>query len=147
WKPNLYLSFERERTQPSIDLMTRINLDKPYRIIDIGCGPGNSTNILKLRWPEAELIGLDDSEAMIQQAKEKYKDIKWVLADATGDLSSLGTFDIVFSNAAIQWMPNHPALIKNMFKLLNKGGVLAVQVPYTEEMPIHTDLQKLITRP
>lgn len=101
WKPNLYLSFERERTQPSVDLMTRINLDKPYRIIDIGCGPGNSTNILKLRWPEAELIGLDDSEAMIQQAKEKYKDIKWVLADATGDLSSLGTFDIVFSNAAI----------------------------------------------
>lgn len=127
--------------------MTRINLDKPYRIIDIGCGPGNSTNILKLRWPEAELIGLGDSEAMIQQAKEKYKDIKWVLADATGDLSSLGTFDIVFSYAAIQWMPNHPAHIKNMFKLLNKGGVLAVQVPYTEEMPIHTDLQKLITRP
>jgi trans-aconitate 2-methyltransferase len=58
--------------------------------------PGNSSNILKLRWPEAKLIGLDDSEAMIQQAKEKYKDIKWVLADATGDLSSLGTFDIYF---------------------------------------------------
>lgn len=135
WKTNLYLSFERERTQPSIDLMTRINLDKPYRIIDIGCGPGNSTNILKLRWPEAELIGLDDSEAMIQQAKEKYKDIKWVLADATGDLSSLGTFDIVFPNAAIQWMPNHPALIKNMFKLLNKGGVLAVRSHIQRKCP------------
>lgn len=70
WKPNLYLTFEKERTQPSIDLVARIDFENPKRIIDISCGPGNSTNVLKMRWANAEITGMDNSEAMIEQAKK-----------------------------------------------------------------------------
>ncbi len=146
WKPHLYLEFEKQRTQPSIDLVARIGHDAPKRIIDIGCGPGNSTHILKRRWPEAEIIGLDASHAMLKQAREKFDGIQWVQADASGDLTGLGLFDIVFSNAAIQWMPDHPILLENLFSLVG-NGVLAVQVPCTKHMPVHTELQKLTETP
>ena len=143
WKPNLYLEFGKERTQPSVDLVTRIDFDNPKRIIDIGCGPGNSANVLKSRWAQAEIIGLDNSEAMINEAKLKEPDMNWVRADASGDLTELGKFDIVFSNAAIQWMPNHENLLSKLFGMLNNGGVLAVQVPCTKYMPMHTEVVKL----
>ena len=145
WKPTEYLKFEKERTQPSIDLVARINHNNPKRIIDIGCGPGNSTNIVRSRWRDAEIIGLDSSAAMINKAKENFPEMKWHRADATGDLSALGKFDIVFSNAAIQWLPNQETLLPKLFGMLNKDGVLAVQVPYTKEMPLCTELIKLIS--
>lgn len=145
WKPNLYLTFERERTQPSIDLVMRIDNENPNRIIDIGCGPGNSTNVLKTRWANAEIIGIDSSKSMIEQAKKNYEDIKWVCDDASQDLSKLGLFDIVFSNAAIQWIPNQHLLLPNLFCILNKDGVLAVQVPCTKSIPIYTELKILVS--
>lgn len=144
WKPELYLKFDKQRTQPSIDLTARIDLAAPKRIIDIGCGPGNSTAVLKNRWPNANITGLDSSPAMIAQAGQTNQDITWVCADASNDLSALGRFDIVFSNAAIQWMPDHDALLPNLFSLLEGGGVLAVQVPNTTHMPIHIALQALV---
>ena len=144
WKPKLYLSFGKERTQPSIDLVTRIDCDNPKRIIDIGCGPGNSTNVLKARWPNAEIIGLDNSEAMINEAASKYPSMSWICDDACNDLTELGFFNIVFSNAAIQWMPNQDVLLSKLFGMLNEGGVLAVQVPCVKYMPMHTELKKLI---
>jgi len=144
WQPNLYLEFGKERTQPSIDLTARIDKDNPQRIIDIGCGPGNSANVLKARWKQAEIIGLDNSEAMINEAKSKYPDMQWLCTDASGDLTGLGKFDIVFSNAAIQWMPNQEKLLSKLFEMLNKNGILAIQVPCTKYMPIHIELEKLI---
>lgn len=144
WKPSLYLAFGKERTQPAIDLVMKINSDNPMRIIDIGCGPGNSTHVLKNRWPNAEIIGLDSSQAMIEQARENYNDINWVCADASSNLSTFGKFDIVFSNAAIQWIPNQHELLQAMFNILNKNGVMAVQVPNTTNMPVHVELQKMI---
>lgn len=147
WKPDLYLTFEKERTQPSIDLVMKIENEKPKRIIDIGCGPGNSTYVLKNKWPNAEIIGLDNSEAMIKQASNKYKDIQWVCEDALSDISKFGTFDIVFSNAVIQWIPNQHLLLSKLYQVVRKGGVLAVQVPCTKDMPIHTELMKLIEAP
>ena len=143
WQPNLYLEFDKERTQPSVDLVTKINIENPGRIIDIGCGPGNSTNVLKARWPNAEIIGLDNSEAMVSEAKSKYPAMSWLCADASGDLTKLGSFDIVFSNAAIQWITNQEILLPKLFGMLNRGGVLAVQVPCTKFMPIHTEVEKL----
>ncbi len=144
WKPELYLKFERQRTQPSIDLTARIDLAAPKRIIDIGCGPGNSTAVLANRWPDANITGLDSSPAMIAQAGQTNKDITWVCADASNGLSALGRFDIVFSNAAIQWMPDHETLLPKLFSLLEGGGVLAVQVPNTTNMPIHIVLKALV---
>ena len=143
WQPSLYLEFGKERTQPSIDLVARLDKEDPGRILDVGCGPGNSTRVLQARWGHAEIIGLDRSQAMIEEAKSRYPDIQWYCADASVDLSGLGTFDIVFSNAAIQWMPNQKALLSKLFGMLRPSGVLAVQVPCAKFMPVHTELVEL----
>lgn len=142
WNPDAYLQFRNERTQPSIDLVTRLHMN-PGRIIDIGCGPGNSTAVLKHRWPEAEATGLDSSVAMIEKAKENDKSINWIVGDASGDLSSLGIFDLVFSNAALQWIPDHHIVLPKLFDMLSETGVLAVQVPYIEQIPFHLTLQEM----
>ncbi len=129
WKPELYLLYKNERTQPSIDLVNRINIDyNPENIIDVGCGPGNSTMILAGRWPFSNFIGVDKSASMIEKARKDYPDKKWIAADAA-EYETETEFDIVFSNAAIQWMPGHDKLIKKFYSMLSGRGVLAVQIP------------------
>ena len=139
WDPNKYLHFEKERTQPSIDLISRINYEKPNKIIDIGCGPGNSTAVLKTRWPKSKIIGIDSSESMILVAKEKYPEGNWMVRDA----SVLGDekYDIVFSNAVIQWIPNHEKLFKNLLKATEADGCIAIQVPLYHQMPVYSIVQ------
>ncbi len=144
WNPNLYLKFEKERTQPVKDLISRIEKDRPARIIDIGCGPGNSTRELKNKWSKAEIIGLDCSSNMINKAKEHLPELKWVISDASADLSHLGKFDIVFSNAAIQWIPDHEQLIPKLFSMLNETGILAIQIPNVTDMGINKALEKTL---
>jgi trans-aconitate 2-methyltransferase len=114
----------------------------PTSIIDIGCGPGNSTQILFERWPNADIIGLDNSQEMIAKAKSDYPDRKWVLADVA-HYDPERTFDIVFSNATLQWVQNHEGLIPRLYYFLKPGGVLAVQVPANKESPIHQSLLKV----
>lgn len=135
WNPDLYLKLQQERTQPSIDLVSRIELEDPGRIIDIGCGPGNSTRVLRDRWPNAEIIGADNSEQMISVAKRDYPKNHWLLSDAR-KLSADEDYDLVYSNAAIQWIPDHEALLSHLLGMLRPGGALAVQVPRFGEMPI-----------
>lgn len=142
WNPALYLKYEKERTQPAKDLISRIRKDDPARIIDIGCGPGNSTAELRKRWKNAQIIGLDNSEAMLEKAREDYPDLSWIAGDASGDLSHLGKFDIIFSNAVIQWLPDHKSLLERFFSMLQEGGVLAVQMPNTTFMPIRLAVQE-----
>lgn len=137
WNPNLYLKFRKERTQPARDLLRLIDLDAPAKILDVGCGPGNATSLLAERWPKASITGIDDSPEMIAKARQDYPDIIWLSRDAAGDLSDLTRFDLVFSNAALQWMPNHDLLLPNIFSLLGKGGVLAAQVPNNFDSPVH----------
>lgn len=141
WNPNLYLKFEKERTQPVKDLISRIDKDQPLRIIDIGCGPGNSTRELQNKWPSAQITGLDSSPNMIEKAKKDLPDIEWIVGDAGGDLSYLGKFDIVFSNAAIQWIPNHERLLNKLFSMLKDEGVLAIQIPNVNEMVINVAVE------
>lgn len=81
WNPDIYLQFASERIQPSIDLINRINLLHPKHILDVGCGPGNSTQILKSRWPHASIVGIDNSPDMIKNAKETYPQQKFILQD------------------------------------------------------------------
>jgi trans-aconitate 2-methyltransferase len=135
WNPNLYLKYDKERIQPSIDLVSRINIDKPFRIIDIGCGPGNSTQVLVQRWPDSEIIGIDNSPAMIEKAKKDYPNQDWQILDA-GTNEIAGKFDIVFSNATIQWIPDHANLLKKFHNILSENGILAVQVPLFWDMPL-----------
>lgn len=138
WNSNQYLKFKNERTQPSIDLVNRISVLNPKKILDMGCGPGNSTQVLKERFPNAHILGVDNSKEMIETAKNELPDLDFDICDASKDLSKLsGEFDIVFSNACIQWVPDHPKLIKEMFQLLKKGGELAVQIPMNYNEPIH----------
>ncbi|MHC1782992.1 MAG: methyltransferase domain-containing protein [Anaerolineaceae bacterium] len=128
WNPDLYLRFEKERTQPSIDLVSRINFDAPGKIIDIGCGPGNSTQILVQKWPDALVTGVDNSPAMIEKAKKDYPNQNWMLLDAGKD-EIKEKFDIIFSNATIQWIPNHQELFARFFCALNDNGLIAIQIP------------------
>ena len=136
WDPQQYLQFGYERTQPSIDLVARIPLEDPKTIIDIGCGPGNSTQILRKRWPNASIVGLDKSEKMIERARTDHPDQQWMLGDASM-LGTEQTYDIVFSNAAIHWIPDHHILIPRLFQLVSQHGALAVQVPANYESPLY----------
>ena len=85
WNPNLYLKFNKERTQPSIDLVSRILVDNPSKIIDIGCGPGNSTQVLVQRWPHSKIFGVDNSPAMIEKAQNDYPNQNCEILDAGKD--------------------------------------------------------------
>ena len=137
WNSSLYLKYGTERTQPAIDLASRIAVENPKRIIDLGCGPGNSTAVLQMQWPEAKLTGLDSSENMIELAKKEYPGIKWIKEDIA-DWSPHRKYDIIFSNAALQWLSNHDQLFSTFVDRLNQSGVLAVQVPYHyEKSPLH----------
>ncbi|HET6419267.1 MAG TPA: methyltransferase domain-containing protein [Geobacteraceae bacterium] len=139
WNPDSYLKYEYERTLPSRDLAARIEFPDPERVIDIGCGPGNSTKILRDRWPNAAIAGLDSSEEMIQKARATYPAGEWIIADAES-WNPEGGYDIVFSNAALQWMSNQEAVIARLFGYLKNGGALAVQVPMNNDSPIHKAL-------
>ncbi len=110
--PPQYLRFANERTQPAVDLATRIELSAPRRIIDLGCGPGNSTAVIARRWPEADVTGLDNSPAMLQSARQDQPRLHWIESDittwaATAAPDDAHRFDVVFSNAALQWVGNH----------------------------------------
>jgi len=146
WNPQLYLKYKDERTQPSIDLVKRIKIDAPGKIIDIGCGSGNSTQILCRRWPESRVTGLDNSPAMIDKAKSDFPDQEWILSD-TSCIDSKNKYDIVFSNAAIQWIPDHEELVTRLFSSVENNGALAVQVPVFTDMPLGKSINKIADKP
>lgn len=138
WNADQYGKFERERTLPARDLADAIDIVNPEKIIDIGCGIGNSTEFLKMKFPNADIVGADLSEEMLESARKNHPDLKFIKLDASCDLQKLDCkYDIVFSNACIQWIPDHRQLLKNMLGLLNKGGVLAVQTPLQSKHPMH----------
>lgn len=146
WDSAKYLEFVNERTQPAIDLANRIHLDDPGRILDIGCGPGNSSAVLAGRFPKADILGVDNSPAMIESARDKHPEIRFQLCDAARDLPALpGGYDVVFSNACIQWIPDHPRILQEMMGLLSLGGVLAVQTPMNYQEPIHLIIGEVST--
>lgn len=142
WNPYLHKRFEKQRTQPVKDLIHSIELEQVNSVLDIGCGPGNSTEELARRWNNAKIIGIDSSLNMIEQAKVRLPSIRFELIDANEDLSNLGKFDLVFSNAAIQWMPNHRELITKFYELLNNNGVLAIQLPEVSSMAIQRAVEE-----
>lgn len=140
WDSKQYLKFKAQRTQPSIDLAARLTdyVSAPREVIDLGCGPGNSTRVLKNRFPNAHIIGADSSENMISKAREDNPDLEFRTLDITGDLTNLySRFDIIFSNACLNWVPDHHKIIPKIFGLLSSGGVFAVQIPMNFDEPVH----------
>lgn len=136
WDAISYHRFGKERIQPSIDLANRIEIKECKRILDVGCGSGMSTISIRNRFPDAEIVGVDLSENMLEKAKECMNDVTWIQRDCSKPLTDLGTFDLVFSNAFLQWLDNQEEFIQNTRALLNPDGVLAMQIPDFDEMPI-----------
>jgi trans-aconitate 2-methyltransferase len=128
WDPSNYLRFEDYRTRPAMDLVSRVRVAVPRTVIDLGCGPGNSTQVLRGRWPDACVTGLDSSPGMISAARENHPDQEWMLGDI-GEWSSDEPLDVVFSNAALQWVPDHARLVPHLLGQVARGGALAFQIP------------------
>ena len=139
WNPEQYLKYKSERTRPSMDLVSRIKIKTPRNIIDIGCGPGNSTQILLQRWPSAKIVGLDHSEEMIKKARQDYPRQKWLTADVSLFESDI-LYCIVFSNACLHWVPHHDVVIPRLFEFVRDRGAIAVQVPSNHKSPLHKAL-------
>ena len=135
WDAALYLKFEKERTRPAIDLLARISNENPRTCVDIGCGPGNSTELLVNRFPEAHIRGLDLSPGMLAAAKLRLPHVDFEQIDLTHWRPGR-PYDIIFASASLQLLPDHEALFPRLASLLTVGGCLAVQMPDTLQEPM-----------
>ena len=144
WDENQYLKFAEERKQPCIDLINKL-IDEYNCILDLGCGPGNSTKILRERFPYAEIVGMDIDNNMLERAKKDCPNAKFINGNIPSSLSSLeNKFDLIFSNACIHWIDNQNKLITEVYDKLNDNGVFAVQIPLTQESIFYKNLNDLL---
>lgn len=146
WSPAQYTRFEDERTRPARDLLAQVPLGQPRRIVDMGCGPGNSTELLAERWPSAEIVGLDSSPAMLAEARQRLPSTRFDLADATSWTPEPET-DLVFANAIYQWVPDHLAQLPRVLAAMGEGSVLAVQMPDNLGEPTHELMRAVAADP
>ena len=143
WDPEKYTEFGDHRLRPVLDLAGRIALSAPRTVIDLGCGTGSSTKVLKARWPEADFIGIDNSHEMLERARTMHPDIDWRMADLN-DWDADAPVDLLFSNAALHWLPDHAELFSKLFKNVAPDGVFAVQMPGNWEAPSHTSVSDTV---
>ncbi|MBP2847327.1 trans-aconitate 2-methyltransferase [Dickeya oryzae] len=136
WNPELYLRFANERTRPALELLSRISHPHPTRVTDLGCGPGNSTELLHQAWPQAHVTGVDNSAAMLQQAQQRLPGCTFQQADIA-DWQPDTPQDVIYANASLQWLTDHERLLSALVAHLAPGGVLAVQMPDTLSQPTH----------
>jgi trans-aconitate 2-methyltransferase len=136
WSAAQYLKFEEERTRPVRDLVQRIPLIHAADAADIGCGPGNSTEVLRERYPGARIVGVDSSPDMIAAARGRLPDIAFEVADIR-EWRSEEPFDVILANAVLQWIPGHETLLPALIAKLKSGGALAAQMPDNLEEPSH----------
>lgn len=136
WDPNHYLSFADERTRPAAELVARIDYAAPRRVIDLGCGPGNSTALIAARWPDASVEGLDSSPEMIASAKESGVRADFFVADIA-TWRAPAPYDVIVSNATLQWLDNHRSLLPRLMSVVAAGGSFAFQVPRNLDAPSH----------
>jgi trans-aconitate 2-methyltransferase len=147
WDPGQYLKFAGERVRPALDLMTRIDLAAPRTIVDLGCGAGNVTDLLAQRWPGAHVIGVDSSAPMLAKARATARaNVEYVAADLAA-WSPPAPVDLVYSNAALHWLPVHAQHFPRVTAMVAPDGVLAVQMPSNFHAPSHTTIATLAARP
>jgi trans-aconitate 2-methyltransferase len=134
WSARQYLRFEDERTRAARDLLAQVPLGKARLAIDLGCGPGNSTELLVERFPQATVMGLDSSPEMLRKARERLPQCSFAAADLASWTPSEPA-DLLFANAVFQWVPDHPGVLRRLLQALPQGGVLAVQMPDNTREP------------
>jgi len=142
WNPALYRRFEDERTRPARELLARVPLTQATRVIDLGCGPGNSTELLVERFPDARVTGTDTSKAMLDSARERLPQCEFEEADVR-TWQARESPGLIFANAVLQWVPEHEQLFPRLFRALSPGGVLAVQMPDNLNEPTHRAMREL----
>ncbi len=128
WNCELYLKFERERGQAARDLLARIPPLAPRKIVDLGCGPGNSAAMLALYFRGAEICGIDTSENMLAAARERLPAARFTQQDLV-EWAPDEPVDLIFANAALHYAPDHDRFLAKLMGFLTPGGVLAVQMP------------------
>lgn len=136
WQADLYLRFADERTRPSRDLLAAVPLADADRVVDLGCGPGNSTELLVARFPDAAVSGLDSSLAMVDASRRRLPGLTFYRADVATWTPEQGT-NLLFANAMFQWVPEREAVLARLVEALPEGGVLAVQMPDNLAEPSH----------
>jgi trans-aconitate 2-methyltransferase len=136
WSAAQYVKFEQERTRPVHDLVAQIPNVEVLRAFDIGCGPGNSTEVLRERFPQARITGLDSSANMIEAARKRLPDIAFEVADIS-EWRPKEPADVILANAVLQWIPSHETLFPALMGQLGPGGALAVQMPDSLDEPSH----------
>lgn len=142
WSPEQYLKFEDERTRPANDLLAAVPAAEVEFAVDLGCGPGNSTELLLRRYPSAEILGIDSSAQMIVQARERLPNCRF----EQGDLDSWRPekkADLLYANASMQWLAGHDKLFPQLMRFLNTSGSLAVQMPDNLEQPTHIAMREV----
>ncbi|WP_150460380.1 methyltransferase domain-containing protein [Nesterenkonia ebinurensis] len=143
WNPQVYLTFSSERLQPLVDLVARVRHPQAQWIVDLGCGAGNGVPVLRTAWPQAQILGIDSSAEMLERAGQSLNDarVSFLQADirtmAAEGLPEGQQPDVLVSNAALQWLPDHRELLPGLMNLIAAGGVLAVQVPGNFSNPSH----------
>jgi trans-aconitate 2-methyltransferase len=126
--------FKDERTRPAQDLLSRIPAFAPRRVADLGCGPGFSTELIARLFPHAEIVGVEHSEKALQTARTRLPGIQFETLDI-GHWSPAEPYDLIFSNGALQWLPNHRHLVPKLLSSVTKGGFLALQIPNNLQEP------------
>jgi trans-aconitate 2-methyltransferase len=145
WSPSQYTLFEQQRNRPIFDLLARVP-GEPRKIVDLGCGPGNSTELLRHRFPDAEVIGIDSSPEMVEAAWRRLPGVRFEVGDIA-NWDDGRPYDMIFANASFQWVPGHEVLLPRLMKKLTPGGSLAVQVPDNLEEPSHVLMREVAADP
>jgi trans-aconitate 2-methyltransferase len=146
WSPQRYLKFADERARPAMDLLARVGVAEPKLVYDLRCGPGNSTQLLVEAFPEAEVVGLDNSPAMLETARATRLHARFEAADISTWKADPAA-DLLFSNALFQWVPQHVDVLQHLLRGLKAGGILAVQLPDNLNEPSHSLMQEVALHP
>jgi trans-aconitate 2-methyltransferase len=136
WDPAQYLKFAGPRLRPALDLLQRIEVEAPATVYDLGAGAGNVTRLIAARWPAAHIVGIDSSSEMLAKAAAENPAIEWQRADLAAWRPDRPA-DIIYSNAALQWLGGHEHLFPRLLSLLAPQGVVAVQMPRNFAAPSH----------